>query len=354
VKTGITYDLRDDYLAEGYSAEETLEFDRADTIDAIEQTLQDLGYLTDRIGNIKSLVKRLASGDRWDIVFNIAEGMAGLGREAQVPAILDAYNIPYTFSDPLILALTLHKGLTKHVIRDLGIPTPDFTVIETEDNIKNVSIPLPLFAKPVAEGTSKGITAASKIISQEHLFHVCQTLLTTFRQPVIVERFLPGREFTIGIVGTGTDAVAIGVMEVHLKENAEKDVYSFINKENCEELVEYRLADDSMAQRAQETALAAWRGLGCRDAGRVDLRADAEGIPNFMEVNPLAGLHPEHSDLPIICNLAGITYHELINMIMISALKRLQEKHLYFQPVRSPIPQHPPFTLSKCNSDPPR
>ena len=323
MKTGITYDLRDDYLAEGFSAEETLEFDRADTIDAIEQTLQDLGYLTDRIGNIKSLVRRLASGDRWDIVFNIAEGMAGLGREAQVPAILDAYNIPYTFSDPLILTLTLHKGFTKNVVRDLGIPTPDFAVIETEDDIGKVKIPLPLFAKPVAEGTSKGITSASKINSRKQLFQACRTLLSTFRQPVLVEHFLPGREFTIGIVGTGRDAIALGVMEVHLKENAEKDVYSYVNKENCEELVEYRLANDPMAQMAQETALAAWRGLGCRDAGRVDLRTDVLGIPNFMEVNPLAGLHPEHSDLPIICNLAGITYHELIDMIMRSALKRL-------------------------------
>lgn len=325
MKIGITYDLRDDYLAEGYSAEETLEFDRADTIDAIEQTLRDLEYLTDRIGNIKSLVKRLAAGDRWDIVFNIAEGMEGLGREAQVPALLDAYKIPYTFSDPLVLSLTLHKGMTKHVIRDLSIPTPDFTVIEREGDIDKIALPFPLFAKPVAEGTSKGITAASKITSRKKLFRVCRTLLSTFRQPVLVERFLPGREFTVGIVGTGEDAVALGVMEVHLKENAEKDVYSYVNKENCEELVEYRLMNDHMAQMVRQTALAAWRGLACRDAGRVDLRADAHGIPHFMEVNPLAGLHPEHSDLPIICSLAGITYHELIDMIMRSALQRLHK-----------------------------
>ena len=162
MRTGITYDLREDYIAEGYNEEEVAEFDRADTIDALEQTLQDLGYLTDRIGNIKSLVKRLAYGDRWDMVFNIAEGIDGLGREAQVPAILDVYNIPYTFSDPLILSLTLHKGMTKHVIRDLGIPTPDFMVVHEENDIDKVSLPFPLFAKPVAEGTSKGINAAFK------------------------------------------------------------------------------------------------------------------------------------------------------------------------------------------------
>jgi D-alanine-D-alanine ligase len=327
LRTGITYDLRDDYIAEGYNEEETAEFDRADTIDAIEQTLQDLGYHTDRIGNIKSLVKRLAHGDRWDIVFNIAEGMEGLGREAQVPAILDVYSIPYTFSDPLILSLTLHKGLTKHIIRDLGIPTPDFVLVHEESDIDNISLPFPLFAKPVAEGTSKGINATSKIPSQKQLSLVCRSLLSTFRQPVLVERFLPGREFTVGIVGTGKDAVALGVMEVHLKDNAEKGVYSYVNKEYCEELVEYRLASDFMAQAVQETALAAWRGLGCRDAGRVDLRADKKGLPHFLEINPLAGLHPDHSDLPIICKLAGITYHELINMIMESARKRIQDTY---------------------------
>lgn len=338
--TGITYDLRDDYLAEGYNDEETAEFDQSDTISSIEQTLQDLGYLTDRIGNIKSLVGRLVSGDRWDIVFNIAEGITGIGREAQVPAILDAYNIPYTFSDPLVLSLTLHKGMTKNIIRDLGIPTPDFSVIEKGCDIEKVMIPLPLFAKPVAEGTSKGITAHSKITTRKQLFRVCRSLLSAFRQPVLVETFLPGREFTVGIVGTGEDAVALGVMEVHLQENAEKDVYSYVNKENCEELVEYRLANDTVAQMARETALSAWRGLGCRDAGRVDLRADARGIPHFMEVNPLAGLHPEHSDLPIICNLAGITYHELIDMIMRSALKRLGIKPPISHLIQSSISHH--------------
>jgi hypothetical protein len=126
MNVGITYDLREDYLAEGYSEEETAEFDRSDTIEAIERTLQDLGFQTDRIGNISNLISRLVAGDRWDLVFNIAEGLRGFGREAQVPAILDAYGIPYTFSDPLVLALTLHKALTKHVMRSMGVPTPDF------------------------------------------------------------------------------------------------------------------------------------------------------------------------------------------------------------------------------------
>ena len=322
LKIGMTYDLRDDYLAEGYGEEETAEFDRPETIDAIEKALEDLGFETDRIGHVRSLARRLVQGDRWDMVFNIAEGLRGFGREAQVPAILEAFDIPYTFSDVLVLSLTLHKGVTKRVIRDLGIPTPDFAVIETEDQIAGIRLPFPLFAKPVAEGTGKGITAASKIETREDLERACMSLLTAFRQPVLVETFLPGREFTVGIIGTGTEAFATEVMEVILKPQAEREVYSYFNKENFEALVEYRLVDDSEAGQAGKTALAAWRGLGCRDAGRMDLRSDAAGRPNFMEVNPLAGLHPRHSDLPIIFGLMGKTFSQLIDLIMRSALKR--------------------------------
>jgi D-alanine-D-alanine ligase len=326
LKIGITYDLREDYLIEGYSEEETAEFDRAETIEAIDQTLKELGYRTDRIGHLKSLTRRLAAGDRWDLVFNIAEGLRGFGREAQIPALLDAYDIPYTFSDPLVLALTLHKGMTKHVIRDMGIPTPDFAIIEKEDQITGICLSYPLFAKPVAEGTGKGITAASKINTEKELVEVCRMLLTVFKQPVLVESFLPGREFTVGIIGTGKDAIATDTMEVCLKAQAEPDVYSYINKENYEKLVEYRLVYDEEAQQVRETALSAWRGLGCRDAGRMDLRSDRSGRPNFMEVNPLAGLHPQHSDLPIIFSLMGKTFHQLIDMIMHSALKRVQDR----------------------------
>ena len=287
----MTYDLRDDYLAEGYGEEETAEFDHPVTIDAIEGALRELGYETDRIGHIRSLAARLVKGDRWDLVFNIAEGLKGFGREAQVPALLEAYDIPYTFSDPLILSLTLHKGMTKRVIRDLGIPTPDFAVVESADEIAAVDLPYPLFAKPVAEGTGKGVTAASKITDRAELERVCLSLLRTFRQPVLVETYLPGREFTVGIIGTGEEAFAPGVLEVHLTEKAEKEVYSYINKEDWHGRIEYRLATDDMARQAAETALAAWRGLGCRDGGRIDLRADAAGIPEFYR-GQSPGRHP--------------------------------------------------------------
>ncbi|MBM4312878.1 MAG: D-alanine--D-alanine ligase [Deltaproteobacteria bacterium] len=324
MKIGMTYDLRDDYLAEGYGEEETAEFDHPATIAAIEGALGALGYEIERIGHVRELAKRLVAGQSWDLVFNIAEGLRGFGREAQVPALLEAYHIPYVFSDPLVLALTLHKGMTKRVIRDLGIPTPDFVVVESPDDIVQVSLPFPLFAKPIAEGTGKGVTAASKIIDRAELERVCPLLLETFRQPVLIEAFLPGREFTVGIIGTGREAFVPGVLEVYLTEKAERDVYSYMNKEDWHGKIEYRLVSDAMAQDAGMTALAAWRGLGCRDGGRVDLRADANGIPHFMEVNPLAGLRPGHSDLPILCELAGMPYREMIAGMMNSALKRIQ------------------------------
>ena len=325
MKIGIAYDLREDYLAEGYGDEETAEFDRLDTIEAIEETLQRLGFETDRIGNIRKLAARLVAGDRWDMVFNIAEGLRGFGREAQVPALLDAFEIPYTFSDPLVLSLTLHKGMTKHVIHDLGIPTPEFTVVETTSDVDAVRLPFPLFAKPVAEGTGKGISASSRIMTRKDLDSVCRRLLTAFDQPVLLETFMPGREFTVGITGTGEEALAVGAIEVLLKKDAEPGSYSYTNKKKFEEFVEYRLVRDEAAQKAIEVSLAAWRGLGCRDGGRIDLRADAQGVPRFLEVNPLAGLNPDISDLPILCNLAGMSYQELLGRIIESALKRMKK-----------------------------
>ncbi len=147
MRVGITYDLKEDYVSSGLSDEEAAEFDHPATIEAIESTLRDLGFETDRIGNLNRLLDRLAHGQRWDLVFNIAEGLRGIGREAQVPALLDAFEIPYTFSDPLVLSLTLHKGMTKHVVRDLGIPTPDFYCGGDRGPDRENRPPLPAFRK---------------------------------------------------------------------------------------------------------------------------------------------------------------------------------------------------------------
>lgn len=326
MKIGLTYDLRSAYLAQGYSEEETAEFDRDDTITALETALQGLGHATARIGNVRELAAALVQGRRWDLVFNIAEGLRGIGREAQVPALLDAFDIPYTFSDPVVMGLTLDKAATKHIVRDLGLPTPDFALVREDSDIAGIRLPYPLFAKPLAEGTGKGITPASRIAGPEQLREVCARLLQELKQPVLVETFLPGREFTVGILGTGRKAKSIGVLEVALNPDAEQDVYSYVNKERCEELVEYRICRESAALACEPLALDVWRGLNCRDGGRVDVRLDAQGRPSFLEVNPLAGLHPLHSDLPILATQAGIAYRDLIGAILESAAERVKLK----------------------------
>jgi D-alanine-D-alanine ligase len=325
ITIGLTYDLRDDYLKMGFSEEETAEFDQPGTINAIDEELRRQGFITDRIGHIRSLTERLVKGDRWDLVFNICEGLYGTGREAQVPAILDAYQVPYVFSGPLVLALTLDKAWTKLIVGAAGVPTPEHTIIFTENDIGKVPISFPLFAKPLSEGTGKGINENSVIHDKEQLTTWCSYLLRQFHQPVIVEAFLPGREFTVGIVGTGDDARCIGTMEIVLKENAEQNVYSYVNKEECEERIIYQKAKGPVVAECEKLALRSWRAIRGEDGGRVDIRLDKNDVPNFLEVNPLAGLHPLHSDLPILCTLNGITYHELMTLIMQSALKKIRK-----------------------------
>lgn len=325
---GITFDLKDDYLALGFSEEESAEFDKPDTIEAIENAINIAGHSTERIGNIWDLTKALSQGKTWDLVFNIAEGLRGIGREAQVPALLDAYNIPYTFSDPLVLSLSLHKGMTKRILRDLNLATTDFAEVKTIEDVESVNLTFPLFAKPIAEGTSKGVSLTSIVKNKVELKLECQRLLDFFNQPVLLETFLPGREFTVGVLGTGDSAKSVGCMEVLLQEKAEQGIYSYNNKENYEDLVKYKIAEDEISKEVEELAVAAYKGIGCRDAGRVDIRLDANGIPNIIELNPLAGLHPVRSDLPMICNFKEISYQTLIQEILDSASQRIEKSEL--------------------------
>lgn len=323
MRIGITYDLRTDYLAMGYGEEETAEFDSEITIAAICDALGALGHVPVRIGNIRALAAQLVAGERWDAVFNICEGLHGLAREAQVPALLDAYDIPYVFSDPLTLSLTLDKAMTKRVVRDAGIATADFAVIETMADVAAVDMPFPLFAKPVAEGSGKGVNGRSKIANAAQLKAVARDLLAQFHQPVLVETFLSGREFTVGIVGTGDKARVLGVSEIVPKPAYVGEGYGYENKETgWEDKVDIRRSQGPEAKAAGAVALDAWRALRCRDGGRIDIRCDAAGKPHFIEVNPLAGLRPGYSDLCFIAQYAGLTYEGLIGAILESFLAR--------------------------------
>lgn len=322
MRIGFTYDLRDDYRALGYDEEAIAEFDSPETIDEIAAALTRLGFDVARIGHVKALAARLVAGERWDLVFNIAEGLKGRSREAQVPALLEAYDVPYVFSDPLTLAVSLDKAVAKQIVRDAGIPTAPFAVARQMADVAAVEMSFPLFVKPLAEGTGKGCEKASKVRDRAELEAAVARVLEQHHQPALIEAYLPGREFTVGIVGNGSDAKIVAVMEIVMTDAAHEDVYGLLNKEECESRVRYSLGHDAEAMAAGAVALAAYRALGCRDAARLDMRADADGKLYFLEANPLAGLHPHHSDLPILAGLAGVGYDHLIGRIMAAACAR--------------------------------
>ncbi len=327
IRIGLVYDLRKDYLAEGFSPEEVSEFDSEDTVNNLEEAIKSLGYQVERIGHAKALCAALVVGKRWDLVFNVAEGVKGRSREAQVPAILEVYDVPYTFSDPLVSAVTLDKAVSKRLIKEAGLYTPDYKVVERLSDLDGLTLRYPLFAKPIAEGTGKGIEQDSRIDNQAQLLKVCSRILARCCQPVLVEEYLAGREFTVGIVGTASKSRVIGTMEVEILEQVGGTVYSLETKERCEELVRYtELREAGLRKIVEKLALDCYLALECRDGGRVDVKLDAAGKPAFMEVNTLPGLHPTHSDLPMIATNAGMGYAELLGAIIDSAKTRMRAK----------------------------
>jgi D-alanine-D-alanine ligase len=328
LRIALCYDLKSDYLAAGFAPADVMEFDEEETVVCLEAALSQLGHQLERVGRGIELARRLAAGERWDLVFNLAEGVRGRSREAQVPAVCEMFDQPYTFSDPLTCAVTLDKSLAKRVVRDHGLPTAPFVLVERAEDAALIDLPFPLFAKPVAEGSSKGVTRLSRIETRDELMAACAGLIETFRQPVLVESFLPGREVTVGIVGNNRhnghdgDARVLGVLEVSFRAGADT-AYTALNKRDYETWVDYRMLDgEPLAQRMRELALATYNALGCRDLARVDLRCDAAGEPCFLEVNPLPGLHPTYSDLPILAGRAGTPYVDLLGQVIEASARR--------------------------------
>jgi D-alanine-D-alanine ligase len=319
MRIGLTYDLRSWYLDRGYSMEDTAEFDKQETVDAIDNALRNMGFETEPVGNCFQLIEALAAGKRWDLVFNIAEGLYGDGRESVVPAILDQYKIPYVFSGPVVLGISLNKHMTRLIVSAAGVPVSPGMLISELKDIEKCNLQYPLFIKPVSEGTGKGITEKSLVNSKSELKEMVEYLLTRFDQPALVEEYLPGREFTVGVIGSGDDAVAIGGMEIECKDNLP---YSVEFKENYQIFCKYIPMASEFAEECKTVAVNVWKALGGVDAGRVDVKADRNGRMCFMEVNPLAGLHPVHSDLPILSNMIGIKFQALMEIIMKSAIKR--------------------------------
>jgi D-alanine-D-alanine ligase len=322
MRVGFAYDLRDEYRALGYSEEDCAEFDTVGTIDALAAAIERQGFEVIRVGRGIELAQRLAGGERFDLVFSIAEGLGGRNREAQVPALCELFDQPYVLSDALTMAATLDKAVAKRLVRDAGVATAPFRVLDDAAQAAGATLPYPVFVKPLHEGTGKGCVANSVAADAVELEAAAAELIQRFRQPVIVEPLLTGREFTVGIVGNGEAARVIAVLEVAVSPVLDSGVYSLANKELCEQYVQYRLAEDDEARLAGERALASYHALQCRDAARIDMRSDETGSPQFLEANPIAGLHPTHSDLPILTALAGHDYDWLIGEILRSACAR--------------------------------
>jgi D-alanine-D-alanine ligase len=316
-------------------ADEFAEWDSAKTIDAVEHALSALGTVI-RLEATEEFPERLRAA-RPDIVFNMAEGLRGPNREAHVPAICEFFGVPYSGSDPFTLSLCLDKARTKEVLSYYGVPTARFKLIHEPGELarsRSEVLTFPVFAKPVHEGSSKGITEQNFCRTQLELEEQVARLLDRYEQPVLVEEFLPGQEFTCAVLGNGADATVLPIVAINfaaLPSDA-LPIYGFEAKwiwdrpDNPLEMFECPARVSSELRRAIErVTLDAYRVLGCRDWSRIDVRLDAVGNPNVIEANPLPGILPDPEDnscLPKAAAAAGMSYDELIQSCVIAAAER--------------------------------
>jgi D-alanine-D-alanine ligase len=297
------------------------EWDEEETIAAVEAALSRAGEVI-RVEAARDLPLRLHDA-RPDIVFNIAEGLGGPNREAHVPAICEFWATPCTGSDSLTMSLCLDKGRTKEILAHHGIATAPFTVAGGPGELNGFEA-WPAIVKPLHEGSSMGITRASYCRSPDEARREIADVVGRYRQPALVEGYLGGREFTCGILGNGDQARALPLIEVDF-DALPRDalpIYSYEAKwiwdTAAAPLDIFRCpapVDGALAAAIQDTALAAYRVLRCRDWARIDLRCDARGVPHVLEVNPLPGIHPDpamNSCLPRAARAAGLDYEEMI------------------------------------------
>jgi D-alanine-D-alanine ligase len=321
-------------IAELIARDEFAEWDSPTTIAAVESALSHLGKVI-RLEANEDFPERLRQA-RPDIVFNIAEGFHGVNREAHVPAICEFFGIPYSGSDPFTLSLCLDKARAKETLTFHAIPTPKFAVVERIEDLEAVAgkFPLPLFVKPLHEGSSKGITDNNLCWDRKQLFNQTKFLLENYNQPVLVEEYLPGKEFTCAVLGNGDEATVLPLVGMNfgtLPKGA-LPIYSFDAKfvwdrpENPLDIFQCPARITRKLQASIErVTLAAFRVLGCRDWARIDVRLDAAGVPNVLEVNPLPGILPDPADnscLPKAARAAGIGYEELIQSCLKYAAAR--------------------------------
>jgi len=336
MRIGLAYNEKPDPAPDAESdstGDAFAEWDDPSTIAAVEQALGLFGSVI-RLEADQFFPQNVVLA-RPDLVFNMAEGLHGQSREALVPAICEYLNIPYTGSDPLTLALSLHKGRTKETLAYRGVPTAPFTCIEAAGQIERMALTYPVFVKPVAEGSGKGVFAANLCVNAAALRERARFLLDRYVEPVLVETYLPGPEFTVAILGNGPEAYCLPVIgfDFSTLPDGAAPVYGYEAKWVWDR-PEAPLAifqcparvPAGLYREIERTALDAYHALGCRDWCRVDLRVDRFGVPNVLELNPLPGIIPDpamNSCFPKAARAAGFGYDELIQEVVRIAWRRL-------------------------------
>lgn len=323
-RVALVYNLKRKETSDpGYELE--AEFDSQGTIDSIRMALEKSTPMVIPVEATRTLSENLKE-HRIDIVFNIAEGSRKRAREAQVPAVCDLLGIEHTGSDATCLAITLDKAITKRLLTNDGILTPNFRLYHGASRMSDSGLRFPVMVKPNSEGTSKGIDDKSVVSNQDELQEAVLTLWKKFETPVLCEEYIEGREFTVGLLGNSALKI-LGPMEIAFSDAAGKlPVYSFEAKQNpenpfCSYVCPVSLPKD-VERRISSFAKKVFRSLGCRDVARIDFRLDAKGNIYFLEINPLPGLAPGFSDLVIMADRIGMGYESLIKRIFTPAVQR--------------------------------
>src|SRR5262245_54429178 len=325
MKIGIAFDLKDDTPpAPGLPDDWQEEFDSPETVAAIAAAIRANGHDVVELGDGRPFVERLLA-DPPDLVFNIAEGRGvSRSREARVPAVCEMLGVPYTASDPLTLAAALDKDVARRLVASAKVHVPRGIVVRPGEPLPaEFNIPIPAIIKPAWEGSSKGIRGRCVVRSADELADELGSRLRDYRQPLLVEEYIAGDELTVGVVGNDPPR-ALGVMRLLPLKAEEFFVYSLEVKRDWKNRVRYecpaKLGETSVAAVAA-AALAAYRALGCRDVARIDFRL-RDGVPYFLEANPLPGLNPETGDISLLARFIGVDHTALVGMILDAALAR--------------------------------
>lgn len=330
LKVGLTYNLKRIVAKHASDDDTEAEYDSAQTIDALAQAIASHGHQVVRLEATRDIIRTLPDAGV-DLVFNLAEGLNGRGREAHVPALLEMLDIPHTGSDAATMAVALDKHLAKAVVAAAGVPVPAGLIMRDADDAVPRDFPFPAIVKPNAEGSSKGVHPRAVVEDVAQLRAEVRAQLAKYRQPVLVEEFLPGRELTVALLGAHDDPRVLPPMEiVFVEPDTKHPVYSFGDKLDWTKKIRYDCpARMSKAFEAEvkDVALGAWRALHCRDVARFDLRCDAQGRVRFIEVNTLPGMTPGWSDLCMIAEKAGLTYEALIGAILHAAVERARDRN---------------------------